>query len=144
MYHKILVATDGSEHAQRAVLRAGELALCAPAEVMVITILHLPASYLLALGSGIGMGSEPWAALRRSCEQVLEEALTLLSSLGIQAKTELKMGEPGEEVLRLAREGGFDLIVAGRRGRGRTRSHLLGSVSSRISFGSPCDILIVR
>ncbi|MFP3866733.1 MAG: universal stress protein [Desulfobacteraceae bacterium] len=144
MYRKILVATDGSEHAGRAVQRAADLARYTQAQVTLVNILHLPPSYLLALGSSIGMGSEPWAALRHSGEKILEADLAILADQGIPAQSELKMGDPAEEVLRLAREGQFDLIILGRRGRGLTESYFLGSVSDRISHRASCDILIVH
>jgi hypothetical protein len=38
-------------------------------------------------------------------------------------------GDPAEVICRVAREGGYDLIVMGHRGMGRIKSFLLGSVS---------------
>ncbi|MBW1917742.1 MAG: universal stress protein [Deltaproteobacteria bacterium] len=144
MYRKILVATDGSEHARRAVERAACLARYTQGQVTLVTVLRLPTSYLLALGSSIGMGSEPWAALQRASERILEADLIFLLKQGITAAREMKVGNPAHEVLRLAREGRFDLIIVGRRGRGLTESYFLGSVSDRISHEAPCDVLIVQ
>lgn len=124
--------------------RAARLARSSDAALTVVTVLHMPASYRLALGHSIGMGSEPWQALRHSCEEVLNQALELLTAQGVAAQTELKVGDPGDEIVRLAREGEFDLIVVGSRGRGTATAHLLGSVSDQISHHAPCDLLIVR
>ncbi|OPX19416.1 MAG: hypothetical protein BZ151_09365 [Desulfobacca sp. 4484_104] len=144
MYRKILVATDGSEHARRAVQRAAELSRHLQAEVTLVCVLNLPAPYLLALGSSIGMGSEPWAALQHSSKEILEADKAFLLNQGIAAQTELKTGNPAAEILQLARSGNFDLIVVGRRGRGLTESYLLGSVSDRISHQAICDVLLVQ
>ncbi len=144
MYRKILVATDGSEYSQRAVRRAGGLARKLGAQVTVVTVLHIPASYLMALGSSIAMGAEPWEALLRGCAQVLEEARVLLAAQATVARLETLRGSPAPEILRLAAEGAYDLIVVGSRGRGMASAHVLGSVSDHISHAAPGDVLIVR
>lgn len=144
MYRRILVGTDGSDHSRRALTRAIELACASNAEITLVTVLHLPASYLMALGSSIAMGSEPWSILRQNCEQVLAEAGALAVASGITTHTELRLGSPAQELAQLAQEGGFDLIIVGSRGRSLTKAHFLGSVSDQISHNTPCDLLIVH
>jgi len=144
VYRKILVATDGSETAKRAVRRAGGLARKLGARVTVVTVLHIPVSYLLALGSSIAMGGEPWEALVRSCETVLEEARALLTAQAVTPRLETLRGDPAGEILGLAAAEDYDLIVVGSRGRGQTSAHLLGSVSDRVSHAATGDVLIVR
>jgi nucleotide-binding universal stress UspA family protein len=144
MYRRILVGTDGSEHSRRALTRALELARISNAEITVITVLHLPASYLMALGSSIGMGSEPWSSLHQACEQVLAEAESMFIKSGIKPLTEIRMGSPAQELVQMVQEGDYDLIIVGSRGRGMTRAHLLGSVSDQISHTATCDLLIVH
>lgn len=144
MYRRILVGTDGSEHSRQALTRALELARGSNAAITIVTVLHLPASYLMAQGSSIGMGSEPWSSLRQACEQVLAEAAALSIKSGIEPLTEVRMGSPAQELVQVAQEGGYDLIIVGSRGRGMARAHLLGSVSDQISHTAPCDLLIVH
>lgn len=144
MYRKILVATDGSEPARRAVRRAGGLARKLGAQVTVATVLHIPVSYMLALGNSIALGSEPWESLGRACEAVLEEGQALLAAQAVTPRLETLRGDPATEILNLAAAGDYDVIVVGSRGRGQAAAHLLGSVSDRVSHAAACDVLIVR
>lgn len=52
-------------------------------------------------------------------------------------------GSPGEEILTAARNTGADLIVMGRRGRGRSLPAVLGSTVSTVLRGAVCPVLVV-
>lgn len=142
MYRRILVATDGSQPAGRAVRRAAGLARALGAELVIITVIHLPLAYRLALGSALAMAEEPWATLRRQAEEILSQAERLCWDQGQPATTVSRWGEPASEILQLIQEWGIDLLVVGSRGLGQARAHLLGSVSDRLSHEVQCDLLI--
>ena len=63
---------------------------------------------------------------------------------GVQIETLLKEGHVVEEILKTARDGNFDLIVIGARGRSKMKEILLGSVSHGVTIHSPCSILVVK
>lgn len=51
-------------------------------------------------------------------------------------------GDPAETILECAREA-VDLVVLGRRGRGRLAGLLLGSVSQKLVSLAPCAVMVV-
>ena len=58
--------------------------------------------------------------------------------------TRLLDGDPAREILKLAREGEFDVIVMGSRGRGRVSAALLGSVSNRIMHDADVNVIVIH
>ena len=55
----------------------------------------------------------------------------------------MRPGHPAELIPRVAREGGYDLIVLGRRGH-FVRDRLLGSTADRVAEHAHCPVMIVR
>jgi nucleotide-binding universal stress UspA family protein len=53
-------------------------------------------------------------------------------------------GNAAAEILRLSREGSFDLIVLSTRGRGALTRLVLGSVADRVVRESVCPVLVVQ
>lgn len=126
-YRRIVVGTDGSDSASRAVGHAGWLAAALGAELLVS---H---SYAEAREDPSGPRREGASILRDACARIPEASPTSL--LGI--------GEAAGTLIGLAREQGADLIVVGNRGLG-TRRVLMGTVPGRVAQRSPCDVLIVN
>jgi nucleotide-binding universal stress UspA family protein len=56
----------------------------------------------------------------------------------------IRSGRPYEEIVRLAREIGADLIALATRGRSGLKRLLLGSTAERVVRGAPCPVLVVR
>jgi nucleotide-binding universal stress UspA family protein len=71
--------------------------------------------------------------------QVLRQA----EQAGVEVEVEMRPGHPAELISRVASEGGYDLIVLGRRGH-FVRDHLLGSTADRVAEHAPCPVMIVR
>lgn len=80
--------------------------------------------------------------LEGEIEQHLNSACDALRRAGVSCKTMVRFGDPASEILELAREG-CDLIVMGRRGRGRMAKALLGSVSEKVLKEAPCPVTVV-
>jgi nucleotide-binding universal stress UspA family protein len=62
----------------------------------------------------------------------------------VQVETIVADGEPGEEILRVAKERQADLLVIGSHGRTGLGRVLMGSVAEEVARKSPCPVLIVR
>jgi nucleotide-binding universal stress UspA family protein len=145
---RILLATDGSEHACRAADRLRDLPLPRTAPV---TVLHVTESFFPFPGLA---PSDPEEfeqtvreirrAQRQNAEVLVEGACRLLEAAGYRPTVEVRSGNPGEEILADAREEGFDLIVTGARGLSPAQAFLLGSVSGRVLHYAPCSVLIVK
>jgi nucleotide-binding universal stress UspA family protein len=128
--NKILVAVDGSEKANKALKYASVLASKFESK---ITILHVAEDNLAAL--------EP-EAVRMIGENILSDVATKVK--GVELNKKLEFGSPAENIIRIARQEDFDLIVLGSRGLNSIKRYLLGSVSEDVSMHSRRSVLIVR
>jgi nucleotide-binding universal stress UspA family protein len=138
VFHKILLAYDGSAHAETARAMAADLALRYGATLVLLhafprvpTLLGSPQyDQLLAERSLLG-------------EQLLGQARSHLPET-LVVETQLLEGPPAEAILRVAAEDGCDLIVLGSRGRSQLAELVLGSVSSAVAHRATCPVLIAR
>ncbi len=78
-----------------------------------------------------------WEAFRQ-----LQESDPKVRELHVE--TQLAVGEPVQEILRLAKESKCDLIVMGTHGRTGLRRLLMGSVAEQIVRKAPCPVLTVK
>jgi nucleotide-binding universal stress UspA family protein len=138
----ILVATDGSEPARRAVAVALELARETGDDVCFVTVwreLHgdfgLPYAKLLA--PDIADIERDWA------RDTLAAAAAEAEAAGVQAETIARHGKPAAEISAVAAELGVRMIVVGSSGWGPIEGMLLGSVSSEVIRRSTCPVLVV-
>lgn len=135
---RILIAVDGSEYGLAAVRAAAKLA--AERDIKSVTLMNVIPTIASTAGItilGVPPGDiEAW--------EVFEQPKALLVEAGVEPKLLLAMGDPADEVIRAARDQGFDLIVVGHRGLSPVKAFLVGSVSSRIVSHAPCSVLVVR
>jgi nucleotide-binding universal stress UspA family protein len=145
MFHRILVAIDGSEHASRALHEAIDLAEANHATLTVMTTIPDPATWLLG-GAGYPSGVD----LERLAEETEREYRRLIEDAVNELPDDMPVtkilmhGRPAERILEQLRSGAYDLLVIGSRGRGEMRSLLLGSVSHQVLNASPEAVLIVH
>jgi nucleotide-binding universal stress UspA family protein len=141
---RILLATDGSEEADLAALRAVELAQKTDSELHVVHVGVVP-RFLESYPGTLGYE-------RRIYEQIEEESRQRLRELswrvklagGTLAGAHLRMGKVALEIVALAEELGADLIVMCSRGLGGVRRALMGSVSDSVVRHAHCPVLVVR
>jgi nucleotide-binding universal stress UspA family protein len=84
----------------------------------------------------------PAAELQQDIDSYVAEAQRLLGEAGIAAETVIAYGDPGTEIVRFARDGGFEQIIMGRRGRGAVAKLVLGSVSEKVTRESPVPVTL--
>ena len=141
---KILLATDGSEDAELAALKAVDLANTTDSELHVVHV-GLAPSFLMSDPATLSY-------YRKLYEQIEEESRELLRKLswqvkvagGTVAETHLRMGDVDLEIVALAKKLGVDLIVMGCRGQQGIRRAIEGSISDRVIRCAPCPVLVVR
>jgi len=139
---KILVGTDGSRGANRAIIAAAQLARATGTELCVVTVgdnLSSEELSKLARTEG-GMGD----ALELLSDQVLNQAKRRAARIGAKRLRCISAwGDPAQAIIRMARRESANLIVVGRRGRGQLAGLLLGSVSQKLASLAPCMVMIV-
>jgi nucleotide-binding universal stress UspA family protein len=139
VFLNILVGIDGSPSSQRALDHAVELTRAANAKLTLMTVAPPTSSYVTLAGmSAQTMTDEldKWAA------GVLDEATRAVPDDVIARRVQSR-GHAGPEILKELGRGGYDLIVLGTRGRGRTQEGLLGSVNGYIHFHAKVPLLSV-
>ena len=139
MFTNILVGLDGSESSQRALDHAIDLARSENAKLTLMTVAPPVATYVTLGGVSIETMS---AELDKWATNVLDEAARTVPP-EITADRVQGSGHAGPEILKELKRGGYDLIVLGTRGRGRTQEGLLGSVNGYIHFHAHVPLLSV-
>jgi nucleotide-binding universal stress UspA family protein len=139
MFHNILVATDGSPHAEKALTEAIDLAESEHARLTLLTgIPEVPWPAYLNSGSAV---SELVMDTRGGAEAVLKRARDRVPD-DVSVTTLLVEGPIGPALINQIKAGAHDLVMMGSRGRGAVRSALLGSVSHFVLHHSPVPVLI--
>ena len=134
----IVVGYDESEPAKRALERAAQVAKAFGGKVLVTSV----ARALVPAAHGIGP-VDPVDPVEDHDDQLRRAAL-FLAEQGVQGEYETGLGEPAQEILRIAEERGADLIVVGTREPG-VISRMFGlSVSGGVQRRAHCDVLIVH
>lgn len=142
MTKRVVVATDGSEAAGRAVDFAATVARAWDAELIALTIsTALPPAELRELAQADhDLGTATAALVRR----ILDDASARGKRHGVrEIKTLAMSGDPANATLKIAQEERADLIVVGRRGLGGLSRLLLGSVSEKIVANARCAVTVV-
>jgi len=142
-FSKILIPVDFSVHSAEAIQVASDISrrYQAPATVVHVQQLQsyaLPDGFLLYTPAQL---NEMTALFEKQLEQAREDARV---AGAVEVKSELVLGAPFVEIVRLAREGAYDLIVMGTHGRTGLKHALLGSVAEKVVRKAPCAVLTVR
>ncbi len=174
MFSNLLVATDGSDHANRAIEVAVDLAKKYDAALHVVHVLtrdmpseelermieaeHLDDSYHGA-GTQINIGISSTLAkhgMMRSGdkearliavvgERIAGSAQKRVQDAGVKNVSAVVLaGDYANEILKQAEEKNTDMIIMGRRGLSTLKGFMTGSVSHKVSQRASCSVLTVR
>ena len=147
MIKSILVATDASPAANRALALAVEMAVKHEAKleiVYVIRDLQIPAN-LRGMAQVMNMAGARGDVMMFVAEQVLSDARERAGAGGVgEVGTFVGKGDPAGAIIARAKQRKSDLIVLGTRGLSKTEGMLLGSVSRKVTNICKMNCLIVR
>lgn len=145
MYSNLLVGTDGSETATRAVREAAELAAKLGAKLSILSAYSpVPEAKLKAEAKDVPEQYRWMINPREEVDKTLEAAAASIEDIGIEVMTAAREGSAADVIIDYAEESSVDLIVMGNKGMTGAKRFLLGSVPNSVTHQSPCDVLIVH
>ncbi|MFB6165558.1 MAG: universal stress protein [Haloarculaceae archaeon] len=140
MYRNILIPTDGSPGAERAIAEGVELASLTGATVHGL--------YVVDTRDYNTLPESKWLSLQDELEAQGEDAVAAVreraAAAGVDVETATARGVPHEEIVDYAADAGVDLIVMGTHGRTGLGHFLLGSVTEKVIRHAPVPIHVVR
>jgi nucleotide-binding universal stress UspA family protein len=141
-WKKICCATDFSEPARLALLKAAELARRLDADLELLHVHTLPPGVGAdMLVTPADLGEAALAEPEKAMASWRDEAERLA---GRAVGSTVVAGDSAGEIVRIARERAIDLVVVGTHGRTGLRRFVLGSVAERVVREAPCAVLVVR
>ncbi len=145
MFGSIVVGTDGSETARKAVAQAVELAGNTGSKLLVVSAYEPVSEARLREEAQQVPGDLQWMVNpREDVDATLSEAHELGAEAGVAVEVFPRQGDPADAILDVAEEQGAGLIVVGNKGMTGAKRFLLGSVPNKVSHHAPCSVLIIR
>ncbi len=141
MFSNLLVALDGSEASQRALIRAVDEAKLWNARLHAIYIVETGLFSSLPYDNTVEI---MYRVLEKEGEAILERAKKFGADKGVAVITHMKQGHAGSEVIALAEREKSDLIIVGSHGKSNTDRLLIGSVSTFVVTHSKATTMVVR
>jgi len=139
VYKKILLATDGSSSAHKALEHAAQVASACGAKIFVVYAYPPVPDFV-----GSDWQKKIIADSTAKGEEVVDEAVSYLNDMGVESEPELVEGPPARAIIRVANAQDCDLIVMGNRGYSVFTEIMLGSVSMRVLTHCKIPVLIVK
>lgn len=145
---RMVVGVDGSGPASRALAALGRWPIFRQLPAQLVTVAQPVSSWAETMGSSFYPAwvdtHEEREDRRKHMRDILDRARDGLADVGISASTELREGDPADQLIRAANESDADLIVVGSRGLSTIPRLVLGSVARKVLLHAPQSVLIVR
>jgi nucleotide-binding universal stress UspA family protein len=143
-WNEILCAVDFSEPSRLAMLEACDIARRDGGSLTLVNVFEPPA--------GLAMSDVVAPASPKVVAALEEELSRKLEAWRVEAEkrtlspvaARVLPGMPALEIVRVAKEGGFDLVVLATHGRHGVKRLLLGSVAEQVVRDAPCSVLVSR
>lgn len=138
---RILVAIDGSESADRALNTAAKIAMKYSAEIDLIHVGNSTSRHSIRKRGRLSESAI------NSDKGILGERKQSLVASGLKTRSIYSHsghGNIGENIVKVARTGKYDLVAVGSRGLGLARRFFLGSVSKKVVVDARCSVLVSK
>jgi nucleotide-binding universal stress UspA family protein len=153
MFEGILVPLDGSEHSLKALDMAIQIAKKFSGKITLVNVYSVVAVPMMPEPSmataGIPVMAAPdisklIEATQKVGNRILDDGEQRVKAAKVEVNRLLEEGHTVQQIVRVAKEGNFELIVMGARGISRIREMLLGSVSDGVIHHVACPVLVVK
>lgn len=138
MIKKLVVAYDGSKQSEKAYKLALDMAAKYSAQMIVLSVARPPEPPVAVELEAVLEGAKEYFEGHFKC--LREQA----GSLGLEARFEVRVGHPAEQIVNMANQEKADAIVMGHRGESLWQRWLVGSVAKRVLSYASCTVVIVR
>jgi nucleotide-binding universal stress UspA family protein len=141
MYKRILLAYDGSESGQKALLQCHDIAQWSSAQLFLVAVMPNPAAFIAVDGGVYDAGRDEIE--RKQYNAILDDGLQRLRQGGHVVEGELLVGDSVHEITSYARKVDADLIVVGHKHlEGWAARWWRGSPSGSLIENAHCDVLV--
>ena len=142
MYKKILLAYDGSDAGQKALLECRELAQWSQSELHLVAVMPSAMSFVGLEGGVYDVELEERE--KKKYRGVLEDGTRRLAECGFSAHGEVVTGEAVDEITKYARKIAADLVIVGHKHLDSWAARWWrGSISGALIEHAPCSVLVV-
>lgn len=146
---RVVLAWDGSEPAERAVIPLTEWGLFAEAHVDVLSVADAESPWWVPTGFvseevAVEAYDEAAEPSRLQHRELAAQMAARLQEAGLEAVPMCREGDPAEIIVAYAATHEVDLIVLGTHGRTGLQRLLLGSVARNVTLHAPCSVLVAR
>ena len=135
----ILVPTDGSGQAFKALLQAIDIAEAWGARITLMMVVKIDED--IAAFEQVSLGGYIPSELNAAAYEFLSELRQVIPS-EIDVKTRVEVGEPADEIVNAAQD--YDLIVMGNRGFGGMNSETQGSIAKFVAENSSKPVIFAK
>ena len=139
MYDRILVAYNASNNSTVALREAVSLARVNNAELNVLAIVPNAGSFTTVELTG---PMDVQGAVQSRVQEAVEAVSKELLEDGINVKTNIRQGDPADEIIATAYRMKADLVVVGHSTKGMLARWLQGSIGAKLLTDLPCSLLI--
>lgn len=137
----ILVPTDGSGQAFKAVNQAIHIAAVCNARITLMMCVELEKN--IAAYEQVSMSGYIPSELNAAAYDFLSELMLVIPN-NIKVKTRVELGEPGETIVEVSKYDDCDLIVMGSHGFGSAEEKVMGSVARYVLENSERHVIFVK
>ena len=142
MYKRILLAYDGSDAGQKALLDCQGLAQWGSSELFLIAVMPSAMSFVGLEGGVYDMELEERE--KKKHQAVLEDGLRRLTTAGYAPTGEVLVGEAIDEITKYARKVEANLVIVGHKHLDSWAARWWrGSISGALIEHAPCSVLVV-
>ena len=144
MYKRIVLAYDGSDSGQRALLDCQEIGQWSHAQLFLIAVMSPPTPALAGEAWAYGPTPEELDAARAKYQAVLDTGVNRLHTAGLEVQGEVVTGNSVDEIVRFANANQAELIVVGHKHLESWAARWWrGSISKSLIEFAPCSVLVV-